>query len=347
MRADNNWDAIAGVVLASSGPRVKRKKVLVTQKALKTCVDYFRTWMATGSSDLQNLMKVQHEVELKRYRTAQTASASRQKYFTKMKAVLPGMSDQDRELVRQTSQSHSVRKRILQTTMMRNPDWSPLVEVSGNTQRDIANIAARPVIYWIDNTIYAELIARIALHQSRIKAMHYSDHVHENGGIWLARKLVQKPVFRLEQRFLDQRILSRPNTHFASMRLFAQAMRTNKAMLSMNNAFLGRRHTCTPISNELHFVQATAPLNMARKYNALIVPVTAVETRAFEHYWVHFHDPLEADMSLTRDDDLRRMAQLSTARQLPLIRNDPDQWLCFLGDQIDVPHNGRIKRYGM
>lgn len=347
MHVDHNWKSIGSVILATSGPRVKRKKVLVNKGALKTCTDYFRKWMDTGSCDLESLLVAQRNAERRKKAATDSASSSREKYVSKVQALLPDLTDVECDCIRQSSISHVTRKQIMQTAMIRNADWKPHIEVLGNTQRDIVEAGSRPVIYWIDNTIHAELQARIAIFQRNIKAMHYSDHVHEKGGIWLARKLVQRPIFKLEQRFMSERILSRPHTHFNSMRRFAQAMRGNKAVFSMNNAFLGRRHTCTPISDELCFIQATAPLNMARKYNALIVPVTALEAKPFEHYTVQFHEPLEADMSLSRDDDFRRMAYLSTARQLKLIKNHPDQYLCFVGDQLDMPENGRIKRYGM
>jgi hypothetical protein len=97
----------------------------------------------------------------------------------------------------------------------------------------------------------------------------------------------------------------------------------------MNNAYLGRRHACVPLGPDTWLIQATAPLNMARRYNALIVPVTAVELEPLSTYQVEFNEPLEADLSLNKDEDIARMAALSATRQLNSMKQFPAQWLCW------------------
>jgi hypothetical protein len=57
-------------------------------------------------------------------------------------------------------------------------------------------------------------------------------------------------------------------------------MRGNGAIFNMNNAYLGRRHTCSAIGPDTWLIQATAPLNMARRYNALDCSGNRFGTRA-------------------------------------------------------------------
>jgi hypothetical protein len=79
------------------------------------------------------------------------------------------------------------RRRQLQTWMHVHPGWMPAIELKGEAHADIANARERPVIYWIDNTVFAELVARAGLHQAGIRAHHYSDWVHEYGQSLLSR----------------------------------------------------------------------------------------------------------------------------------------------------------------
>jgi lauroyl/myristoyl acyltransferase len=351
MTIKSNWQDIEKVELASSGPRIRRKKTILSKSVLKTCKAYWQAYRSAKSSDADSLTLLAEKMVAKARKSATTSGdqnlAINKPYFDKLNVIVPGLSEKQQQQIREQATATTSRKRLLHAAMMRHPNWLPNVTIIGNPQVETATSSTRPAIYWVDNTIFAELFARIGLHKAGVNAMHYSDYVHEQGHTWLSSKLLQRPIFQLEQRFTDQRILSTPRRHFASMRSFAHAMRNKKPILSMNNAFLGRRHACSPIGNDMHLIQATAPLNMARRYNALVVPVTAIEVEPFRHYTVEFHSPLTIDTHLGRDDDIRRMAFLSAQRQLQAIPGNPEQWLCFVGDQISSPDAGKLHRRGM
>ena len=336
------------VELVSSPPRRAQRFFFWSKRIRKISLAFARHYSGLRQPDPDIMLELLHR-EIERSAFAKNpATTKRDDYFRKLRLILPAVSDDEARAINLVAKHNSIRKCLLQTAMIKFDNWMPQIDIIGNTQTETVASGQRPVIYWIDNTIFAELIGRAGLCQAGIKALHYSANVHEHGGTWLGRALLQKPIFRLEQRFVDARILSTPQTHFSSVRAFAKALHGNKAVFNMNNAYLGRRHACTPLGDDLFLVQATAPMNMARRHNALLVPVTALEVEPFKHYQVQFHEPLEPDRNLSHDDDdIRRMAYLSTQRQLRSIREAPDQWLCFVGDQIAAPEGERIDRYGM
>ncbi len=86
---------------------------------------------------------------------------------------------------------------------------------------------------------------------------------------------------------------------------------------------------------------------MTRYYNAAVVPLTVLETTPFEKFSVQFHQPFEADLNLSREDDIRRMALLSTQRQMSAIKENPEQWLCWTTGQFAQPVDGKLHRPAM
>jgi hypothetical protein len=333
------------VEFAVCGPRIKRKWLFWSAGGRKSIREFASLYRQAKTS--QPGMEPAAAFASSHEPKTGLDSPAGQRYCNTTRAVL-GLND-DAAIVdlRRKAIAASLRRRQLQTWMHVHPGWMPTIRLKGDPHTDIANAHERPVIYWIDNTVFAELIARAGLHQAGIRAHHYSDWVHEYGQSLVSRLILQRRIFKLEQRFMGERILSHPHTHFSSMRKFAAVMRGNGAIFNMNNAYLGRRHTCSAIGPDTWLIQATAPLNMARRYNALVVPVTALELEPLKTYQLEFHKPLQANTALTKDEDIARMATASARRQLESMKQFPDQWMCWSTSQLAAPDSGRIHRPGM
>ncbi|MBN1808571.1 MAG: lysophospholipid acyltransferase family protein [Planctomycetes bacterium] len=72
----------------------------------------------------------------------------------------------------------------------------------------------------------------------------------------------------------------------------------------------------------------TTPIKMALKANALILPGFIFrEGRNFFH--LRISDPVEANSSLSLDDNVHRAVQEYASRLEAAIRQDPSQWICY------------------
>jgi hypothetical protein len=347
MQKIENWQPVSNVQLVSTPPRREQRFFFWSKHTRRICREFSRHYLGLRKPDPDLVLELLEREVARTQRAKKPDTSKREEYFRKLHLLLPGLSRAECEAITQQAKATSFRKRILQTAAHKFALWRPQIDITGASHVNFTTSASKPTIYWIDNTIFAELIGRMAFHQMGIDALHYSDWVDEHGGTWLGRTFLQKPIFKLEQKFIGPRIISTPASHFSSMHAFANAMRNGKSVFSMNNAFLGRRHSCTPLGEDLFLVQATAPMNMAYRYNARLVPVTVIETTPFRRYEVAFHEPLNTSPNLSRDDNIRLMSYLSAQRQIQSIRQTPEQWLCFLGDQIGAPRDGKISRYGM
>jgi len=275
------------------------------------------------------------------------ASPSVRKFIDLAASVLAEPDESLLQVLRARAINSYFRDRQLKAVMTRYPNWLPEVDIAGTAKHSRLHDAKRPVVYWTDNTVFAPLIGRLALHQLGIAATQFSDHVHGDGHTWLGKFTVQRMNFALENRYTAARIVSGPATHFDAARKLARSARTGKPVFMNNNAFIGRRFACTRLDENLCFVQATAPLTMTRLYNAAVVPLTVLETTPFERFSVQFHEPLEADLALPREDDIRRLALLSTQRQMSAISENPEQWLCWTSGQFAQPLDGQLHRPAM
>lgn len=274
-------------------------------------------------------------------------SAAARKFIDLAASVLAEQDEGLLQVVRAKAINCHVRERQLRAVMMRYPYWRPEVEISEAAPHTRLQSDKRPIVYWTDNTVFAALVGRMALHQLGVRSTQFSDHVHGEGHTWLGKLTAQRMNFALENRYTASRIVSGPSTHFSATRKLARSARTDTAIFIDNNAFIGRRFACSRLNEHLCFVQATAPLTMTRRYNAAVVPLTVLETIPFEKFSVQFHEPFEADLTLSREDDIRRMALLSTQRQMSEIRKNPEQWLCWTSGQFAQPAEGKLHRAAM
>ncbi len=333
---------LTDVCFATAGPRRRTRPNVTSVSANRSLLQLLGWMLQLGRPDPGKW----HQKHLAGAIAASTdcVSDAARKFLDLAAAVLDEPDQEVLQALRAEAINCHVRDRQLKAVMTRYPRWRPEVEIAGVIPH---GFAGRPVVYWTDNTVFAPLIGRMALHQLGVRLSQFSDHVHGEGHTWLGKLTAQQMNFALEDRYTASRIVSGPSTHFSAMRTLAESARSDTAVFMNNNAFIGRRFACTTLGGHLCFVQATAPLTMARLYNAAVVPLTVLETKPFQKFSVRFHQPLEADMSLSRDDDIRRMALICTRRQMSAIRENPEQWLCWMSGQFAQPVDGKLHRPAM
>lgn len=333
------------VTFATSGPRRLTRPNVTSVSANRNLLQFLGWMLQPGRPDPDKWYK-RHLADAVAPSTDFVSPAAR-KFIDLAASVLVEQDESLLQVVRAGAINCYVRDRQLKAVMSRYPSWRPEVEISGTIPHTATQSGKRPIVYWTDNTVFAPLIGRLAVHQLGVRATQFSDHVHGDGHTWLGKLTLQRLNFALENRYTASRLVSGPSTHFNAMRRLAGSARTDAAFFMNNNAFIGRRFACTRLDDQLCFVQATAPLTMTRHYNAVIIPLTVLETTPFEKFSVQFHQPLQADLSLSKDDDIRRMALLSTQRQMSAIKESPEQWLCWTSGQFAQPADGKLHRPAM
>ncbi|WP_108880646.1 hypothetical protein [Anderseniella sp. Alg231-50] len=336
---------LTDVAFATAGPRRLTRPYVTSVSANKSLVRFLGWMLQSGGPDPGKWH--QRHLAGAVSPSADYVSGAARKFIDLAASVLAERDEALLQAVRARAINCYARDRQLKAVMMRYPRWKPEVEVTGAVPHAVLQAEKRPIVYWADNTVFAEFLGRMALHQLGVRSTQFSDHVHGDGHTWLGKLTAQRMNFALENRYTASRIVSGPTTHFNAIRKLAKSARTHTALFMTNNAFIGRRFACTRLDDQLCFVQATAPLTMTRTYNAAVVPLTVLETEPFQRFSVRFHKPLEADMNLSRDDDIRRMALLSTQRQMSEIRENPEQWLCWTSGQFAQPADGKIHRAAM
>lgn len=333
------------VTFATSGPRRLTRPNVTSVSANRNLLQFLGWMLQPGRPDPAKWYQ-RHLAGAVSPSTDYVSPAARQ-FIDLAASVLAERDETLLQEVRAKAINCYVRERHLKAVMMRYANWRPEIEIIGAVPNIRLQGDKRPIVYWADNTIFAPLIGLVALHQLDVRSTQFSDHVHGDGHTWLGKLTAQPMNFALENRYTASRIVSGPSTHFSATRELARSARTGLPVFMNNNAFIGRRFACTRLNEQLCFVQATAPLTMTRHYNAAIVPMTVLETTPFEKFSVQFHQPLEADLNLSKDDDIRRMALLSTQRQMSAIEENPEQWLCWTSGQFAQPIDGKLHRPAM
>lgn len=332
------------VFFTTSGPRRMTRPYLTSQAANRKLWRYL-CWTARWRTPDVAVFLADHSKSAVLYEPARGTPAAAS-FADLAGLVLGGLEDDAVFQLRRSAAQCYARYWQMMALMTRYRSWAPHIELHGNLPESLASHDG-PVIYWMDNTVFAPIIGRMALHMAGLKPFQYSDHVHGDGHTWLGKIGVQRMVFGVENRYCGPRIISGPRSHHAAAMQMAALARNNGSLYLNNNAFIGRRFACTRIGNGACLVQSAAPLNMARRYNALVVPVSVFEHSPFEHFSVHFHEPLRSDASLDKDLDIARMAAVSATRMLRSIRRHPAQWLAWTGGQIVRDAETRFIRKAM
>ena len=336
---------LSDVTFATAGTRRRTRPSISSASTARQFLQCLGWIAQTGRADPQKWYR-RHLQGAVSVATGDISSAART-YLDLVASIVPGLAPDELLAMRARAINCYYRDRALAALMTRYPDWTPEIRMTGDIPGPRTDPDTRPIVFWADNTVFAPLIGRMAIHRAGFITTQFSDHVHGDSHTWLGKLTLQRMVFALENRYTAARIISGPATHTSAMRQLAQAARKGTPFFMNNNAFIGRRFACTRLNDQMSFIQSTAPMAMARHYDAQIVPVTVLETRPFEEFSAHFHPPLKADRSLARDDDIKQMAMLSTQRQLAEIRRSPEQWLCWTGGQLAQPCNGKLHRPAM
>ncbi len=333
------------VTFATEGPRRRTRPNFSSVGINKHLQQLLRWMLEFGEPDPGKWYK-SHLANAAPYSIEHTSEAATE-FFALLAVIAPELSQTELAMIRTDAINCYARDRHFKALLLRYPNWRPEFEVKGDVPNTGTQFENQPNIFWTDNTVFAPIVGRMALHHIGIRSTQFSDHVHGDGYTLLGKLTLQRTIFALENRYTASRIISGPTTHLAAMRKLAKLAKTGASIFMNNNAFIGRRFACTRLNEELSFVQATAPLTMTRVYNAIIVPMTVLEVIPFQRFSIEFHEPIRADHSLCKDDDLKRMAMLSVRRQLASIREHPEQWLCWTSGQLAQPTNGKLHRPAM
>lgn len=336
---------LADVTFGTTGTRRKTRPNITSVNTNKHLLQFLGWMLQIGRPDPKKWYQ-RHLIDAVSASANHTSSAAR-KYMELAASIAPELEQVELLELRAKAINCYTRDRQLKALMLRHPHWRPEIEVIGDMPIPSMQNQKRPIVFWTDNTVFGPLIGRMAVHQIGFRPTQFSDHAHGDGYTWLGKFTLQRMIFALEKRYTASRIVSGPTTHYRAMRKLAEVAKNGTPIFMNNNAFIGQRFSCTKLNDQVSFVQATAPMVMARYYDAEIVPLTVLETKPFEKYSVQFHRPLKANMSLSRDDDIKRMALLSTQRQLSEIRKNPEQWLCWTSGQFAQPIDGKLDRPAM
>lgn len=333
------------VVIATTAPRSFKLLQPISYKSLADLSWFLRWVVRTEKPEPAELHAWHQELAAKFKYNSDSKAATRYRDLCNLLLVDPASID-PMELRTETINCYR-RQFELSAVMLRNRNWTPDVKLRGSIPKPLPNGTSAPAIYWKDPTTYHGNIGRLGLWLAGVNAHDFSDYVHGYGATMLGQLLLQRMILAVENRYIASRSWSGPRTHFSAMRTFTQHIAHEEPIVIHNNAYIGRRFACVPISPDIYFVQATAPINIAYRYEIPIIPYTTLEQVPFESYSVRFHEALNIQRGQPLEANIKSIALASARRLIQDVGNNPTQWMIFSGDQIDTPVNRRLHRNGM
>lgn len=205
--------------------------------------------------------------------------------------------------------------------------WHPTVRLRGTQHLEAARAEGRGVILWISAFLYADLIAKMGLHDAGLAVSHLSRRSHGFSGSRFALAVLNRLYQYPENRLLRERVLL--DVHGNSGALAHLAARLAEGgMVSIKANDSAQRPVRVPfLRGEL--AMAPGALLLARRSGAPVLPVYPVR-EADGSFTVSFGQPLRVDADGATADALGRAAGAYAAELAGHVRAYPGQWSSWL-----------------
>jgi lauroyl/myristoyl acyltransferase len=198
------------------------------------------------------------------------------------------------------------------------------VVVGGTVHLDHALAHGHGAILWVGRFAWATIITKVGLHQAGCPVTHLSRSEHGFGTSAFAIRRLNPIWTRIEERFLQDRLVMAPGSEMAALRALRRCLGAN-GLVSITVGDQGARSVMVPFLNgKLRL--ATGPLTLAAACGSPILPVFTVRENE-ETFLVQVEAPIEAGLNQDRKWREARMAEAYARRLESWVRNYPGQWL--------------------
>jgi lauroyl/myristoyl acyltransferase len=231
------------------------------------------------------------------------------------------------ELVRDVRANVHMRN-LQYLRVLRPGGWRPNVRVDGREHIDAALSRGSGVILWSSPLIFGDLVTKVALAASGIRASHLSYYSHGFSPTRFGYRVLNPIVRTVENRFLAERLVMTPEEPYAALRELAQRVRSNRVVSISAVVVKGQRSATVPFFAGMTMIATGAP-QLARRTGAALLPVFTVRTPDGS-----FRTTVEAPIDVTAGDrnEAATAAVRAYAQRLePYVARWPDQYAAFGG----------------
>lgn len=201
--------------------------------------------------------------------------------------------------------------------------WNPRTEIVGSAHLDHALETGKGAVLWVSDFIYSTLVTKIAIHRAGYNVTHLSrpDHPHSNSIV--GRRFLNRILTRLEERYVEERVLVDDGRTTAGMRTLLRRLKAN-GIVSITIGNEARQTVPVKIlDGTIHLAKGAPKLALASGAPLLPVFTLLRDDNSFE-------TTVGAPLEFARDgaaDEVAEQAMKSYAERLePFLLEAPHLW---------------------
>jgi lauroyl/myristoyl acyltransferase len=221
-------------------------------------------------------------------------------------------------------QCNRYEQRFQFTRAWRPGGWNPSIEISGAEHVIAAREKGLGILFWTSNFIFNDLVTKMALHQLGLAISHFSRPYHGYSTTRFGIRYLNAVKRNVEDRYLRERLMATKRRTRGALKEMSKRLREGEAV-SFTVGFLGRRRARGKLLGT-RITLATAPLFIAQKTGATILPVFTLRT-APSRFEVSIGPPIVMPRDLeTGEPDYAAAIQAYADLLTPFLLKEPGQW---------------------
>jgi lauroyl/myristoyl acyltransferase len=218
--------------------------------------------------------------------------------------------------------SEEQRAALYFAAFRRRQGFSPAIRVTGIGTLKRAAARGRGVMLWFDDFALSSIVGKRAIAEAGYDMWYLSGYAHGFSYTRFASRFLNWRIIDLESRYVAGRIVFDEGTAAIATRRIVEILDRNGVVGIANNAVMGKTIT-VPLARDAQLTLARAPLSIAARRGAALIPVAVIEVEPFVAFEVRIGPEIIAHDS---GDRVSAMARSYARYLLPLARARPDLW---------------------
>jgi lipid A biosynthesis acyltransferase len=208
---------------------------------------------------------------------------------------------------------------------LRRRGWRPTVTITGMEHLEASRARGNGSILW-RMSFCSTPVVKIAMWDAGVRLVHLSKERHgATADGWVSRHLLCPLFRRAEDWYLGERVvIPWDGNPVGAMRTLLKRLSRDNAVVSMfGDSPWAHGHEVDVFDGRARF--ALGAPQLADKVGSTLLPVYVVSERV-GHYRVVIDRPIELEDGMSREDRLRRAAEVFARRMETAIRAHPESW---------------------